>query len=79
MNSTCKFIKVLANDVDDNQSAHTETNMMRSVYGTEMFTTAMKDNAEIDNAGVGLMAAHELDKPSTSKKTHDRCMVYLPG
>ena len=78
MYSTYKFIKVLANDVDDNKSAHTEiTNMMRSVYGTEMFTTAMKDSAEIDNAGARLMTAYELEKPITSKKTHDRCMVYL--
>jgi chromosome partitioning protein len=68
----------MANDMDDAKSAHVEiTSMMRSVYGPEMLTTVMKDSAEIDNAGARFMTAYELVKPITSKKTHDRCMVYL--
>ena len=78
MYSSYKFLKILANDMDDNKSAHVElTKMMRNVYGPEMLNTVMKDSAEIDNAGARLMTAYELEKPITSKKTHDRCMVYL--
>jgi chromosome partitioning protein len=78
MYSSYKFLKILTNDMDDNKSAHVElTKMMRNVYGPEMLNTVMKDSAEIDNAGARLMTAYELEKPITSKKTHDRCMVYL--
>jgi len=78
MESSYKFLKVVANDMDDNKSAHTEiTAMMKRVYGTEMLNTVMKDSAEIDNAGARLMTVYELPKPITSKKTHDRCMAYL--
>ena len=78
MPSSYKFLKVVANDMDDSKSAHVEiTSMMRSVFGPEMLNTVMKDSAEIDNAGARLMTVFELDKPITSKKTHDRCMVYL--
>jgi chromosome partitioning protein len=78
MRPSYKFLKVIANDMDDNKSAHVEiTNMMRNVFGPEMFNTVMKDSAEIDNAGARLMTVYELDKPITSKKTHDRCRVYL--
>ncbi len=73
-----KFLKIIVNDMDDNKSAHTEiAGMMRSLFNTDMLNTIMKDSAEIDNAGARLMTAYELDKPITSKKTHDRCMAYL--
>ncbi len=78
MHSSYKFLKVVANDMDDNKSAHVSiTTMMRNVFGANMLGTVMKDSAEIDNAGARLMTAYELTKPITSKKTHERCMVYL--
>ena len=51
--------------------------MIRNVYGPEMLNTVMKDSAEIDNVGARLMTAYEQVKPITSKKAHDRYMVYL--
>ncbi|MBT3726029.1 MAG: hypothetical protein HOM14_05800 [Gammaproteobacteria bacterium] len=78
MYSSYKFLKILANDMDDNKSTHVElTKKIRNVYGPEMLNTVMKDSAEINNAGERLMTAYELKKPITSKKIHDRCMVYL--
>jgi chromosome partitioning protein len=78
MRPSYKFLKVIANDMDDNKSAHVEiTQMMRTVFGPEMLHTVMKDSAEIDNAGARLMTVYELEKPITSKKTHERCRVYL--
>lgn len=78
MHASYKFLKVIANDMDDNKSAHVEiTQMMRKVYGPNMLNTVMKDSAEIDNAGARLMTVYELDKPITSRKTHSRCRVYL--
>jgi chromosome partitioning protein len=78
MQPSYKFLKVVANDMDDNKSAHVEiTQMMRKVFGPEMLSTVMKDSAEIDNAGARLMTVYELEKPITSRKTNERCRVYL--
>lgn len=75
-----KFMKVLANDMDEGKSAHTEiTKMMQHVYGTHMLNTVMKDSAEIDNAGGRLMTVFELEGPMTSRTTHMRAKAYLNG
>lgn len=73
-----KFLKVLANDVDESKSAHTSiTQTMQEVYGTRMLSAALKDSAEIDNAGARLMTVYELEGPITSRDTHARCKAYL--
>ena len=73
-----KFLKVLANDVDEQKSMHGSiTGMMQRIYGTHMLSAVMKDSAEIDNAGGRLMSVYELAGPITSKQTHDRCRGYL--
>lgn len=73
-----KFLKVLANDVDEQKSMHGSiTGMMQRIYGTHMLSAVMKDSAEIDNAGGRLMSVYELAAPITSKQTHDRCRGYL--
>ncbi|MCU7878928.1 MAG: AAA family ATPase [Candidatus Thiodiazotropha sp. (ex Lucinoma borealis)] len=73
-----KFLKVLDNAMDDNKSAHVSiTNMMERVYGNAMLSSVMKNSAEIDNAGARMQTVYELDKPTTSRETHNRCKVYL--
>ena len=73
-----KFLKVLANDVDEQKSMHGSiTGMMQRIYGTHMLSAVMKDSAEIDNAGGRLMSVYELVGPITSKQIHDRCRGYL--
>lgn len=73
-----KFVRVLANNMDESKSAHTEiTKMMQRVYGRLMLDTVMKDSAEIDNAGGTLMTVYELPGPRTSRQTHKRCKAYL--
>lgn len=73
-----KFLKVLVNAMDETKSAHTEiTRMMRQVYQTAMFSTVMKDSAEVDNAGARLMSVYELEEATTSRETYRRCKAYL--
>lgn len=78
VHASYKFLKVLANDVDEHKSMHSSiTGMMQRIYGTHMLSSMMKDSAEIDNAGGRLMSVYELSSPITSKQTHDRCRGYL--
>ncbi|MCH9675571.1 MAG: AAA family ATPase [Gammaproteobacteria bacterium] len=73
-----KFVRMLANDVDESKSAHGAiTEMMKRTYGHLMLNTVMKDSAEIDNAGGSLMTVYELSGPRTSRATHNRCKAYL--
>lgn len=73
-----KFLKVLANDMDEGKSAHTNiTSMMQQVYGPHMLNTVMKDSAEIDNACGRLMTVYELNGPITSRDVHKRAKAYL--
>lgn len=75
-----KFMKVLANGVDDGKSAHTRiASMMRQVYGSSMLSTELKDSAEIDNACGRLMTVYESSKPITSREVHRRARTYLDG
>lgn len=73
-----KFLKVLANDMDETKSAHAAIcEVMQKVYGTAMLSTVVKDSAEIDNAGARLKTVYELEGPITSPETHKRCRAYL--
>ncbi len=73
-----KFLKILANNMNEGKSAHVEiAKMMQQVYGSQMLNTIMKDSAEIDNAGGRLMTVYELEGPMTSRETHNRCKAYL--
>lgn len=75
-----KFIKILVNDMSESKSAHVQiSKMMAQLYGTHRFSTVLKDSAEIDNAAGRMMTVYELDKPLTSRDTHQRCKVYLDG
>lgn len=78
MNAGYKFLKVLASKVNENKSAHIEiTKMMQSVYENRMLDSLLKDSAEIDNASARLMTVYELEGPTTSRDTHNRCKAYL--
>lgn len=78
LRSGYKFLKVLANDMDEGKSAHSKiTSMMQQVFGAQMLSTVMKDSAEIDNACGRLMTVYELEKPITSPAVHKRAKVYL--
>lgn len=73
-----KFIKILVNDMSETKSAHVQiAKMMVQLYGTHRFNTLLKDSAAIDNAAGRMMTVYELDKPLTSRDTHERCKVYL--
>lgn len=73
-----KFLKVLASKVNDNKSAHIEiSKMMKSVYAENMLEAQIKDSAEIDNANARLMTVYELEKPQSSRDTYNRCLAYL--
>ena len=73
-----KFLKVLASKVNENKSAQTEiAKMMQMVYESRMIDSLLKDSAEIDNASARLMTVYELEGPTTSRETHNRCKAYL--
>jgi chromosome partitioning protein len=73
-----KFLKVMANDMDEGKSAHVAiSTMMQEVFGSNILSTVMKDSAEIDNAGARLQTVYELSGPITSRETHNRCKAYL--
>lgn len=75
-----KFHKLLVNDLDESKSAHVQiSKMMAQVYGSNRLNTVLKDSAEIDNASARLMSVYELEKPLTSRDTHNRCKAYLDG
>ena len=75
-----KFHKLLINGLDESKTAHVQiAKMMAQVYGTHRFNAVLKDSAEIDNASARLMSVYELEKPLTSRETHNRCKVYLDG
>lgn len=73
-----KFLKVMANDVDESKSAHRGiVNMMSDLYGTNMLNSTMKTSAEIDNASGRYMSVYELPGPITSREVHLRAKAYF--
>jgi chromosome partitioning protein len=73
-----KFVNVVINDMDEGKSTHRDIrDMMQNLFGNLVFSTVMKDSAEIDNAGGRLMTVYDLNEPLTSRETHLRCLKYL--
>ena len=78
VSSNYKFVNLIINDMDENKSSHRDIkDMMQNLFGNLVFTTVMKDSAEIDNAGGRLMTVYDLNEPITSRETHNRCLKYL--
>jgi len=78
MQTTYKFMKVLASKVNEGKSAQKAiVKTMRNIYQNCMLETALKDSAEIDNASARLMTVYELTGPITSRDVHNRCKAYL--
>ena len=74
------FLRFVASKVDENKSMQKELlKLMRSIFGTAMVRSPLKDSAEIDNATARLMTVYELDGPVTSRSVRDRCLTYLDG
>ena len=73
------FESLLINNMDDHKGAHKE--ISKELHGLfpapDIFAAAMKDSAEIDNAGRDMKTVYDLVRPMTSKATHDRCLGYL--
>lgn len=73
-----KFVKLLGSKVSDNKSIHKQLlDVMQSLFGRTMLTAALKDSSEIDNASARMMTVFELERPVTSRDTHNRCMASL--
>ncbi|MGI9488665.1 MAG: AAA family ATPase [Geminicoccaceae bacterium] len=73
-----KFFKILATKVNESKSAQADiVQTMEKVFGVSMLRARLKDSAEIDNATSQLMSVYELQKPLTSRETHNRCRASL--
>lgn len=71
---TYKFFRILATKVNEAKSAQADiVQTMEKVFGSSMLRARLKDSAEIDNATSQLMTVYELEKPLTSRDTHNRC------
>lgn len=78
LRSEYKFVNLVINDMDEGKSTHREIrDMMQSLFGNHVFSTVMKDSAEIDNAGGQFMTVYDLNEPVTSRSTQKRCLTYL--
>lgn len=73
-----KFLKILISKFDPGKSAQDfMVKLMGDHYARYILNAAIKDSAEIDNAGADWHTVYELEKPTTSAKTYKRCMVSL--
>ena len=72
------FVKILANKMNDNKSAHAAIKrMMDAVFPQDMLASVLKDSAEIDNATANLGTVYEITGPPARTETHKRCRTYL--
>ena len=73
-----KFLKILLSKYDTTKSAQEYiTRLMRHQYSRFIMNTALKDSAEIDNAGADWKTVYELERHTTSAQTYKRCMLTL--
>ena len=73
-----KFMKLLISRFDPGKSAQEfMVNLMGEHYSRYILKSVIKDSAEIDNASSDWQTVYELEKPTTSAKTHKRCLVSL--
>lgn len=75
-----RWIRMLATRADEGKSMQREIlGLMRTVFGSAMLRTVLKDSAEIDNASARMMTVYDLEGPVTSRETYQRCLTYLNG
>ena len=73
-----KFMKLLISKYDPNKSAQEfVVRMMGDQYARHILKAAIKNSAEIDNAGTDWRTVYELEKQSTGRDTHKRCLNSL--
>lgn len=73
-----KFMKLLISKYDPNKSAQEfVVKMMGEHYTRHILKAAIKNSAEIDNAGADWRTVYELEKESTSRDTYKRCLASL--
>lgn len=73
-----KFMKILISKFDPGKSAQDYmVKLMGQHYARYILNAAIKDSAEIDNAGADWHTVYELDRPTTSAKTYKRCLLSL--
>lgn len=75
-----KFLRVALSKFDERKSTQSAiVEMMRQVFGNYLFTTPIKDSAEIDNASARFETVYEQPGPLTSRDVHRRCLAYING
>lgn len=73
-----KFLKLLISKYDTNKSAQEfVVRMMGDHYARHILSAAVKNSAEIDNAGADWRTVYELEKGTTSRDTYQRCLASL--
>ena len=73
-----KFLRILISKYDDKKSAQSfVTRIMSKHYAQYLLGAALKSSAEIDNAAVDWKTVFELEKPTTSKRVHERAVATL--
>ncbi len=73
-----KFLKILISKFDPGKSAQDYmVKLMGQHYSRYILNAAIKDSAEIDNAGADWHTVYELEKATTSAKTYKRCVLSL--
>lgn len=75
-----KFMKILISKYDTNKSAQEfVARMMGEQYAGHILKSSIKISAEIDNASADWQTVYELEKPTTSRETHMRCLNSMNG
>lgn len=73
-----KFLKLLITKYNPGKSAQEFiVRMMGEHYTRHILNAAVKDSAEIDNAGAEWRTVYELEKHTTSRETYKRCVTSL--
>jgi chromosome partitioning protein len=74
------FESVLINGQEENKSAHREivSALQAALPRQDIFSTTMKNSAEIDNANKMMKTVYDLNRGTTSSRaTYDRCIKYF--
>ena len=70
------FVQLLATKVDENKSAHGEMrDAMQEMFAGDIFTTALLDSSEFDNASIEMRTVYEYAGPVS--RTYKRCRANL--
>ncbi|SDX54749.1 AAA family ATPase [Thiocapsa roseopersicina] len=75
-----RFVRVALSKLDERKSTQTAiAKLMRTVFGSYLMVSPIKDSAEIDNASARFETVYEQPVALTSREVHRRCIVYLDG